>query len=115
MEQFGECEKEKTPKNITITEYREAIEDALMTGKNASKLLTTPMLRHIVHECNLIFDKYMVRLNDALPMQRTTPGEKLNNRLFALVPKANPEKIRAEYEDMNEKRKAAFKEKGKKP
>ena len=109
--QFGECKSVKDSDGVALPEYRDQLETAMMTGKNASKLLNTLTLRRIAHACNKIFDKYMVRLNDALPMQRINPEEKLGNRLFALVPDAEPKKMAAEHEVLREKRMTTLKEK----
>ena len=90
QKQFGECGRIKSDSDgMTITEYREELEIALMT-KNMSRLLNTMVMRRIAHRCNLIFDAYMVRLNDALqcnaPIQKRSstiscsPSFRMHNR-----------------------------------
>lgn len=113
LKQFGECEKIKSADGKTITQYRRQLENTLLAGKRTSKLLNTQVLRRIAHRCNLIFDTYMVRLNDSLPMQRINPEEKLYARLFALVPNAKPKALIAEHGILNEKRMKGNKSKAK--
>lgn len=92
LKQFKECESERSG-DLTIKEYREEIEKILINPRTAAKIVGYVFLHKVSHNCNIIFDRYMVRLNDSLPMKRSNPEGKGINRLFSITPEANVKEI----------------------
>lgn len=93
----------KSPEGLTLQEYIEEL-GALVENAD-TRYITTPLLRRVAHNANKIFDAYMDLLNDKLPMERRNPKIKLAEKIFAMVPNANPEKLVKEYERDIKKRK----------
>jgi hypothetical protein len=102
IKQFKECSL-KSPEGLTLQEYIEEL-GALVENAD-TRYITTPLLRRVAHNANKIFDAYMDLLNDKLPMERRNPKIKLAEKIFAMVPNANPEKLVKEYERDIKKRK----------